>query len=66
MIWRVLARWALAVVAVPLAVAGARRLSNAIESRRGPSRTTRFLRQSADTVQSMFGRPRRRRWWRRR
>jgi hypothetical protein len=66
MIWKFLARWALAVVAVPLAVAGARRLSDAIESRRGSSRTTRFLRQSADTTQSLFGRQkRRRRWWRR-
>jgi hypothetical protein len=65
MIWKILARWALAVIAVPLAVAGVRRLSDAVESRRGTTRTTRFMRRSADTVQSVFGRPkRRRRWWR--
>lgn len=65
MIWKFLARWAVAVVAVPLAVAGVRRLSDAMETRRGSSRTTRFLRRSADTAQSMFGRPKRRRLWRR-
>jgi hypothetical protein len=65
MIWKFLARWAVAVVAVPLAVAGVRRLSDAIETRRGSSRTTRLLRRSAETAQSMFGRPKRRGLWRR-
>jgi hypothetical protein len=62
MIWKSLARWALVVVAVPLAVAGVRRLSDAMETRRGSSRTTRFLRRSADSAQRLFGRPKRRRW----
>lgn len=65
MIWKMLARWAVAVIAVPLAVAGVRRLSHAMETRRGSSRTTRFLRRSADTAQTMFGRRKRRRWWHR-
>jgi hypothetical protein len=65
MIWKILARWVLVVVAVPLAVAGVRRLSDVVETRRGPSRTTRLLRRSADAAQNVFGRPKRRRWWRR-
>jgi len=65
MIWKVLARWAIAVIAVPLAVAGVRKLSDAVETRRGSNRATRLMRQSADAVQTLFGRPkRRRRWWR--
>ncbi|WP_433378977.1 hypothetical protein ACQPZX_12660 [Actinoplanes sp. CA-142083] len=38
-------------IALPLAVAGARKLSDVIEARRGPSRGTRWLRQGADTLQ---------------
>jgi hypothetical protein len=63
MIWRWFIRWVLALIAVPLAVAGVRRLSDALESRRGSSRTTRFLRRSADTAESLFGRRKRRRRW---
>jgi hypothetical protein len=47
-------------IAVPLAAAGARRLSEAVESRRGPSRGTTLLRRSADTVQQTFGKSSRR------
>jgi hypothetical protein len=65
MIWKMLARWAVAVIAVPLAIAGVRRLSDAMETRRGSSRTTRFLRRSADTAHTMFGRRKRRHWWNR-
>ncbi len=55
-------RWAIAVVAVPLVAAGARKLSQRIESRRGPSRASRVLRDSADMLQRAFGRkPRQRR-----
>jgi hypothetical protein len=66
MLWNLLRRWLIVAIAVPLAAAGARRLSEAVEARRGPSRGTVVLRQTADTVQSMFGRkPRRkRRLWR--
>jgi hypothetical protein len=63
MIWRMLIRWALAVIAVPLAVAGVRRFSDALEARRGSTRTTRFLRRSADTAQNLFGQRKRRRRW---
>jgi hypothetical protein len=57
-------RFLIMAVLVPLAAAGARKLSDVVESRRGPSRSTRLLRQGADTLQSFFGRsPRRRRWY---
>lgn len=65
MVWKMIARWAVMAIAVPLAAVGARRLSQAVEARRGPSRTTRLLRQSADTLQGFRRTPRRRRWWRR-
>lgn len=61
MFWKMVTRWAVAAVAVPLAAMGARRLSEAVESRRGPSRTTVLLRRSADTLQRVTGRPKRRR-----
>jgi NADH:ubiquinone oxidoreductase subunit H len=64
---KLVGRWVLLAVAVPLAVAGVRRLSQAVEARRGPSRATGLLRRSADTVQRMTGRsPKRRRGWGRR
>jgi hypothetical protein len=67
MLWNLLRRWLLVVIAVPLAAAGVRRLSDAVESRRGPSRGTAMLRRSADTVQEAFGRkPRRKHRWLRR
>jgi len=46
----------------PLAAAGARKLSDVVEARRGPSRGTKLLRQGADTVQSTFGRKKKRRF----
>lgn len=64
MLWNMLRRWVVVAIAVPLAAAGARRLSDAVESRRGPSRGTALLRRSADSVQQAFGRkPRRKRRW---
>jgi len=48
-------------VAVPLAAAGARKLSDVLEQRRGPTRTSRLLRGGADTLQG-FRRPRKRRF----
>jgi hypothetical protein len=63
MIPTLIRRFAIAAVAVPLAAAGARKLSDAVEARRGPSRGTRLLRQGADTLQSTFGRkPKKRRF----
>jgi hypothetical protein len=62
MLLKMIARWVAVAVAVPLAAAGARRLGEAVESRRGASRTTVLLRRSADTLQRMSRRPRRRRF----
>ncbi|HEX8629570.1 MAG TPA: hypothetical protein VF755_15500 [Catenuloplanes sp.] len=61
MIWLMARRWLVMAVAVPLAAAGARKLSQAVEARRGPSRGTRMLRQSADAVQGRFGKQKKRR-----
>jgi hypothetical protein len=58
-------RWAVVAVAVPLAAAGARRLSHAVEARRGSTRSTRLIRKAADTLQRATGRSsmRKRRGW---
>ena len=55
-------RFVVMAVAVPLAAAGARRLSDAVEARRGPTRTTRMLREGADFLQGNFGRKKKRRF----
>ncbi len=54
-------RYLLAAIAVPLAAAGVRKLSDLIEHRRGPNRGTQLLRQGANTLQGRFGRQKRRR-----
>ena len=59
--WMLARRWLFMAVAVPLAAAGARKLSTAVEARRGPSRATRLLRQGADAVQGRYGRQKKRR-----
>jgi hypothetical protein len=51
MILNLFRRFVIMAVALPLAAAGARKLSDVVEARRGPSRTTRLLRQGADTLQ---------------
>jgi hypothetical protein len=61
MIFSLLRRFVLVAVAVPLAAAAARKVSDAVEARRGPSRGTRLLRQGADTLQSTLGRQKKRR-----
>jgi hypothetical protein len=61
MLFNFLRRTLVMAVAVPLAAAGARKLSEVVEAKRGPSRTTRLLRQGADTLQGQFGRQRKRR-----
>lgn len=61
MFWKMIGRWVVAAVAIPLAAAGARRLGQTIETRRGPSRATGALRKSADLLQRVGGRPTRRR-----
>jgi hypothetical protein len=61
MLFNLIKRTMLMAVAVPLAAAGARKLSDMLEAKRGPSRGTRLLRQGADTLQGRFGRQSRRR-----
>ncbi|GAA0735709.1 hypothetical protein Drose_19395 [Dactylosporangium roseum] len=56
MLPKMLARWAVAAVAVPLAIAGARKISQRIEARRGSTRTTRFLRQGVNVAERLTGR----------
>jgi hypothetical protein len=61
MIPNLIRRFVIMAIAVPLAAAGARKLSDALEARRGPSRGTRLLRQGADTL-SGFRRTKKRRF----
>jgi hypothetical protein len=60
MLFSVMRRFVIMAVAIPLAAAGARKLSEKIEARRGTSRGTRLLRQAADMAQG-FRRPKKRR-----
>jgi hypothetical protein len=62
MFWNFIRRFVVMAVVVPVAAAGARKLSDVVEARRGPSRGTKLLRQGADTVQSTFGRKKKRRF----
>jgi hypothetical protein len=61
MIPTLIRRFVVMAVAVPLAAAGARKLSDTLEARRGQSRTTRLLRQGADALQGLR-RPKKRRF----
>jgi hypothetical protein len=61
MFFNVIRRFVVMAVAVPLAAAGARKLSDMVEARRGPSRSTRVLREGADAVQRLFGRQKKKR-----
>jgi hypothetical protein len=61
MLFNLIKRTVFMAVAVPLAAAGARKLSDMVEAKRGPSRGTRLLRQGADTLQGRFGRQAKRR-----
>jgi hypothetical protein len=61
MMFNVIRRFVVMAVAVPLAAAGARKLSDIVEARRGPSRRTRLLREAADTVPRLFGRQKKKR-----
>lgn len=55
-------QWAVMAVAVPLAAAGARRLSHTLEARRGPSGLSRMLGRGADLLRPAKTRRRRRLW----
>jgi hypothetical protein len=56
MLWKTLARWAVAAIAVPVVVAVARRISRNIEAKRGSTRGSVLLTRSADAVDRLFGR----------
>jgi hypothetical protein len=63
MLPKMIARWAVAAIAVPLAIAGAKKVSNRIEARRGSTRTSRMLRRGVGVAQRLTGRKRRRLAW---
>ena len=60
MIFAFIRRFVIMAVAIPLAAFGFRKLSEKLEARKGSTRTTRLLRQGADTLQG-FGRQKKRR-----
>jgi hypothetical protein len=57
--YNLIRRFVIAAIVIPLAAAGVRKVSDAVEARRGPNRGTRLLRQGADTAESIFGRKKR-------
>ncbi|MFG1800955.1 hypothetical protein ACGFI4_12395 [Micromonospora carbonacea] len=59
MIQKRVAQWAVMAVAVPLAAAGARRLSHTLEARRGPTGVTRMLTRGADLLRPQKAKRRR-------
>jgi hypothetical protein len=59
MIQKRIAQWAVMAVAVPLAAAGARRLSHSLEARRGPTGVSRLLVKGADMLRPQKAKRRR-------
>ncbi|MDT0532022.1 MULTISPECIES: hypothetical protein [unclassified Micromonospora] len=59
MIQKRIAQWAMMAVAVPLAAAGARRLSHTLEARRGPTGVSRLLTKGADMLRPQKAKRRR-------
>ncbi|MDG4799213.1 MULTISPECIES: hypothetical protein [Micromonospora] len=59
MIQKRIAQWAVMAVAVPLAAAGARRLSHSLEARRGPTGVSRLLTKGADLIRPQKAKRRR-------
>ena len=59
MIQKRIAQWAVMAIAVPVAAAGARRLSHTLESRRGPSGVSRLLNKGADMLRPQKAKRRR-------
>ncbi len=62
MLFNMVKRFAIMAVAVPLAAAGARKLSETLEAKRGPSRGSRALREGADFLGGLRGRKKKRRF----
>jgi len=59
MLWKTIGRWALIVIAVPLAAAGLRKVGESMERRKGQTRVTSILRKTASGLDSVSGRRRR-------
>ncbi|MFI7573836.1 hypothetical protein [Micromonospora sp. NPDC049497] len=59
MIQKRIAQWAVMAVALPVAAAGARRLSHTLEARRGPSGLSRLLTKGADMLRPQKAKRRR-------
>ncbi|WBB74999.1 hypothetical protein O7602_05560 [Micromonospora sp. WMMD1128] len=59
MIQKRIGQWAIMAVAVPLAAAGARRLSHTLEARRGPTGVSRLLTKGADLIRPQKAKRRR-------
>ena len=60
MIPNLVRRFVIMAVAVPLAAAGARKLSDSLEKNRGPSRASKALLLGADLLQGMRSQKKRR------
>jgi hypothetical protein len=58
MLWKTIGRWALVVVAVPLAAAGLRKVGESMERSKGQTRFTSILRTTASGLDSVSGRGR--------
>jgi hypothetical protein len=58
MLLKRIARLAVAAIAVPLAIAGARKISDRIEARRGSTRASRLLRRGVTAAERLTGRRR--------
>ncbi|MFC5006261.1 hypothetical protein ACFPIJ_51635 [Dactylosporangium cerinum] len=58
MLLKRIVRLAVAVIAVPLAIAGARKISDRIEARHGSTRASRVLRRGVTVTERVTGRGR--------
>ena len=59
MLLRIVGRWALIAIAIPVAAIVLRKISESVERRHGPSKVTGALRRSASTLETLTGRNRR-------
>jgi hypothetical protein len=59
MLWKTIGRWALLVIAVPLAAAGLRKVGESMERRKGRTRFTSIVSKTASGLDSVSGRRRR-------
>jgi hypothetical protein len=59
MLLRIVGRWALIAIAVPVAAIVLRKISESVERRHGRSKVTGALRRAASTLETLTGRNRR-------